>query len=619
MELLGFLAGLPGIVLTLGALVLAVLPRPLRPAAMVVLPVLSYLHLLGLSSGDGTVYQVFGELEVMPVRIDRLAMVWGHVFHLAAFLGSIFAWRTAAGRRWEPVAALSYAGSALGAVFAGDLLTLFVYWELTAVTSVFLVWADGRTAGLDGSDALDGPDALDAPGSDHTASEIDRQPAECYRAGLRYLVIQVASGVLLLAGALLRQYQEGAGLAFENLASDAISSAPLSAQLIFLAFGIKAAFPLLHGWLQDAYPKGTWAGTVFLSAFTTKMAIYALARGFAGVDLLIPLGVVMTLFPIVYAVLENDLRKVLAYSLNNQLGFMLVGVGVGTELALNGAAAHAFAHILYKSLLFMAMGAVLYRAGTCKTTEIGGLGKSMPWTAAFCIVGSLSISAMPLFSGFVAKSLTVSAVAEAHLGWVFLLLMVASAGVVEHSGIKIPYYGFFSTEKGKRVTSRDVQEAPWSMRIAMGATAACCVVIGLFPDQTLYPLLPYAVDYEPYTFLHVVDQLQLLLFAALAYVMLKYAWKVYPKERRAIYLDADWLYRRALPALWVQAVDRAGGRAWRGAVGASRFTVDRSLGIFQSWTSGRSGIFARSWTAGSLAKWTVLLLIFYMLYVLLWG
>ncbi|MDZ7736906.1 MAG: proton-conducting transporter membrane subunit, partial [Gammaproteobacteria bacterium] len=90
-------------------------------------------------------------------------------------------------------------------------------------------------------------------------------------------------------------------------------------------FGIKAAFPFLHNWLQDAYPAASPSGTVVLSAFTTKLAIYALARGYAGTEILIPIGALMTAFPIFYAVIENDLRRVLAYSLNNQLGFMVVG------------------------------------------------------------------------------------------------------------------------------------------------------------------------------------------------------------------------------------------------------------------------------------------------------
>ena len=273
--------------------------------------------------------------------------------------------------RVQQVATLFYAGSAIGGVFAGDLITLFLYWEGTAVASVFLIWAR-RTEGA-------------------------------YRTGMRYLIIQVLSGVLLLAGLLVR-YDATGSIEFE-----AMTLGSLGTWLIFIGFGIKCAFPLLHNWLQDSYPAATITGTVILSAFTTKMAVYALARGFPGTELLIYIGAVMTLFPIFFAEIENDLRRVLAYSLNNQLGFMVVGVGVGTPMALNGTAAHAFCHILYKALLFMSVGAVLYRTGTSKASELGGLYKTMPKTMVCCVIGAASISAFPLFSGFVSKSLILSA------------------------------------------------------------------------------------------------------------------------------------------------------------------------------------------------------------------
>src|SRR5690606_35873861 len=250
----------------------------------------------------------------------------------------------------------------------------------------------------------------------------------------------------------------------------------------------------------DAYPEATVTGTVWLSAFTTKLAIYALARGYAGTEILVPIGAAMTAFPIFYAVIENDLRRVLAYSLNNQLGFMVVGLGIGSEVALNGTAAHAFCHILYKALLFMSMGAVLFRVGTVKGSELGGLYKSMPWTTGFCIVGAASISAFPLFSGFVSKSLIISAAMDEGYFWTWLVLLFASAGVFHHSGIKIPYFAFFAHDSGKRC-----EEAPLNMLIAMGITAALCIGLGVMPNL-LYSILPFAVNYHPYSLEHVVTQ-----------------------------------------------------------------------------------------------------------------
>jgi multicomponent Na+:H+ antiporter subunit D len=400
------------------------------------------------------------------------------------------------------MAGLIYAGSAIGGAFAGDLITLFVYWEGTAIASVFLIW------------------------SSKTESS--------YRAGMRYLIIQVGSGVLLLAGAIIHFKQTG------SIAFDKLGLTGLGPTLIFIAFGIKAAFPLLHNWLTDSYPEATITGTVFLSAFTTKLAIYALARGFPGTEMLIWIGAIMTAFPIFYAVIENDLRKVLAYSLNNQLGFMVVGVGIGTELALNGTAAHAFSHILYKALLFMSMGAVLYRTGTIKGSELGGLYKTMPFTTGFCIIGAASISAFPLFSGFISKSLIITATAHEGHWIVWAILLFASAGVFHHSGIKIPYFAFFAHDSGKRP-----EEAPTNMLIAMGFAAFLCVAIGVFPEY-LYSILPYKVDFTPYTTTHVVTQLQLLFFSALAFGWLTRT-GLYPPELKSTNLDFDWTYRRLIP------------------------------------------------------------------------
>ena len=504
----------PGSIMVLGSLLLAGLRGNTMRIAMLALPLLSFWHMLTLPTGYSVELDLL-DYTLVPVRVDKLSLVWGWVYHIAAFLSMVYALHVR--DRVQHIAGLSYAGSAIAAAFAGDLITLFIFWELTAVTSVFLIWA-ARERGS-------------------------------YRVGMRYLLIQVASGVILLAGILIRIREVGS-IEFGHIGLNG-----LGGLLIFVAFGIKCAFPFLHNWLQDSYPAATPTGAVILSAFTTKLAVYALARSFAGTEILIPIGAAMTLFPIVFAVIENDLRRVLAYSLNNQLGFMVVGVGIGTELAINGTAAHAFAHIIYKGLLFMSMGAVLHRTGTCKASELGGLHKSMPWTTAFCIIGSLSISGFPFFSGFVTKSMTLTAAADTHVIWLSVVLLIASAGVVDHSGIKIPFFAFFAKDQGHRV-----KEAPLNMLVAMAAMAALCLLVGLFPAP-LYSLLPFPVDYVPYTTSHVMTSLQLLFFAALAFALM---WRMhaskrrglatlakYPPELLATNLDTDWLYRRLLPMLAV--------------------------------------------------------------------
>jgi multicomponent Na+:H+ antiporter subunit D len=485
------------------ALVLGLLPKGnVRGVILLITPILAAWQIWNLPVGIFAQVEFVGQtLDMM--RVDKLSRIFGLIFCLAAFLGNLYAWHV---RDFiQQIAALLYAGAAIGAVFAGDLITLFFYWEGTALASVFLIWAR-RTEGS-------------------------------YHTGMRYLVIQITSGVILLAGTALL-YRETGSITFERM-----TLGSLGTWLIFLSFGIKCAFPLLHNWLQDSYPAATITGTVILSAFTTKLAVYALARGFAGTELLIYIGAVMTLFPIFFAEIENDLRRVLAYSLNNQLGFMVVGIGVGTEMAINGTASHAFAHILYKALLFMSVGAVMLRTGTSKASELGGLCRTMPRTAIFCLIGAASISAFPLFSGFVTKSLIMDETANQHYPIIWAILVFASAGVLSHSGIKIPYFTFFGHDSGLRPN-----EAPIHMQMAMGFTAFLCVFIGVYPEP-LYALLPYEVVYRPYTMSHVVGQLQLLCFALLAFAVLMRR-GIHPPEIRAVNLDVDWIYRRFIPTFY---------------------------------------------------------------------
>jgi multicomponent Na+:H+ antiporter subunit D len=541
------------------AIALLALPKgPLRAGLLLIVPIIAAWQIWTMPLGMHYAVPLFGfELELM--RVDKLARVFGLIFSLAAFLGNLYAWHVR--DTVQQVAALLYAGSAIGAVFAGDLITLFFYWEGTAIASVFLIWAR-RTEGA-------------------------------FHTGMRYLIIQIGSGVILLAGVAL-VYRDTGSIVFETM-----TLGSLGTWLIFLSFGIKAAFPLLHNWLQDSYPAATITGTVILSAFTTKLAIYALARGFAGTEILIYIGVVMTLFPIFFAEIENDLRRVLAYSLNNQLGFMVVGIGIGSEMALNGTAAHAFAHILYKALLFMSVGAVMYRTGTSKASELGGLYRTMPKTAMFCLVGAASISAFPLFSGFVTKSIILDEAASGGMFVVWLALVFASAGVLSHSGIKIPFFMFFAHDSGKRP-----KEAPTHMLLAMGLTAALCIAIGVYPAP-LYALLPFEVDFTPYTTSHVVGQLQLLLFALLAFGILMRT-GIHPPEVRAINLDTDWSYRWLLPRI-IRKVATVVSAIWSGTLGFMNRRVKNIItGLYHS--HGPEGRMASVWPTGSMVIWISVLL-----------
>ena len=492
----------PGFIMIIGALLIPFLPHIIRQIYMMILVLIS-AYSLTLGFGIHSTINVMG-FDFILFQSDSLTLPFAIIFHIAAALNVIYG---AHEKQWKQhVSIMSYSGAAIAAVHAGDLFTLFIWWEATAFTSVFLILA-GNTY-------------------------------RSYRSAFRYILIQVTYGMFLLAGAIILLINDGSAL----LTKFDINS--LYGQLIFIAFGIKAAFPLLNGWLQDSYPEASEIGTVALSTFTTKLAIFCFAKCFAGTELLIVIGAIMTFYPIFFAVIENDLRRVLTYSLNNQLGFMIVAIGIGTELAINGAVAHAFAHILYKGLLFMGMGAVLFRVGTCKASELGGLFKYMPITAVCTIIGAISISAFPLFSGFVAKSLIMSALGKEGLVLVYFMLLFASAGVLHHSGIKIPFFAFFAHESGIKT-----KEAPLNMIIAMIIASALCILIGIFPS-TFYQILPYEINYQPYDFSHVVGQLQLLTFAAFAFICL-WHFKIYPPELNSTVLNSDWVYRKMIPGVLI--------------------------------------------------------------------
>ena len=485
----------PGLILILGAWMLPLLSGWIKRAAMIFLPAAALIDCLLMTPGIYGVTTFLGQ-EVVFGRVDSLSLVFSYVFSILAFLGMVYALHVKDDS--QHVAALIYAGGALGVTFAGDFLSLYIFWELMAISSALLVW-------------------------------LCREP-RAVAAGFRYLLVHLVGGLILLAGIALHWSQTNL-LAFGDMGA---FSGSLAWALILIAFLINAAVPPLGAWLPDAYPEATVTGAIFMTAFTTKSAVYALIRGFPGAEILVWLGAIMAIYGVVYAVLENDARRLLAYHIISQVGYMVCGVGIGTELALNGSSAHAFAHILYKALLFMGAGAVLEMTRLRKLNEMGGLYRTMPFTLGLYMIGGFAISAVPLFSGFVTKSMVVSAAGEAHLTTIFLMLTLASAGTFLHTGLKLPYYMFFGKDSGTRAA-----EPPKNMLVAMALAAAACVLIGVFPGL-LYPHLPYPVDYAPYTLVHVTSTLGMLAFTALGFfLLLKH---LDPELKMS--LDTDWFYRR---------------------------------------------------------------------------
>ncbi len=549
----------PGALLIVAGLVLPLLRGPARSAVMLASPLVLLAIIWSLPADYSAVVNWLG-YELTPVRIDVLSRLFATVFAVMAFAGGLFALNQ--DNTVELAAAFVYGGAAIGVVFAGDLISVFIFWEIMAIGSTMVVWAGGKSA---------------------------------YRAGKRYAIIHFFGGVVLMAGI------AGEIMATGSLQFDAMQTDSIARWLILAGFLVNAGAPPLSAWLPDAYPEASWSGTVFLSAFTTKTAVYVLIRGFPGAEILIYFGLYMIFYGIVYAILENDMRRILAYSIVNQVGFMVAGVGIGSEMALNGSASHAFAHIIYKALLLMSAGSVLHMTGKRKCTDLGGLFRTMPITTVCGIIGALSISAFPLTSGFVSKSLVSQAAADNQMFVVWLLLAAASAGVFLHAGIKFPWFVFFQKDSGLRPA-----EPPLNMRLAMYVMAFLSLALGIYP-KPLYAILPYPVDYVPYTGEHVVFQLQLLLFSGLAFFLLLNMLR----RTLTITLDFDWFWRGLGRAL-AEEFQWRGSLAWTGFVDRTYRTTRRFVETLYR-HGGPEGIFARTRPTGSMAFWTTVLLAAYLL------
>lgn len=549
----------PGLILIAGALALPWLRGHLRAAAVLLLPLLALILVWQIP--DGAWQMRFLDYTLTPLKGDKLSRLFAIIFALMAAGGGLFALGQKS--RLELPAAFVYAGSAIGVALAGDLVTLFVFWELMAVGSTLVLWSNGSSGS--------------------------------YRASLRYLMIHLLGGMILFAGITGHIAQTGS-VNFTRMVLDSPAQ-----WLILIGFLVNAGAPPLSAWLPDAYPEASWSGTVFLSAFTTKAAVYVLMRGFPGTELLVWVGLIMVFYGIVYALLENDMRRILAYSIVNQVGFMVAGIGIGTEMALNGAAAHAFTHIIYKALLLMSAGSVLYMTQRRKCSDLGGLFHSMPLTTICGIIGALAISSFPLTSGFVSKSMVAEAAADGHLLTVWLLLTAASAGVFLHAGIKFPWFVFFHKDSGLRPA-----DPPASMRWAMIFFAFLCIAIGIWVEP-LYDLLPYAVKFEPYTWAHVVTQLQLLLFSGLAFFVLL----PYLQRTLTITLDIDWVWRKALPAVATLVKRIIGALQAKMGRGAQRTSL-LALTLVAS-HYGVDSSFARTWSIRGMALWVLVLLLGYLM------
>jgi len=560
----------PALILVVAALLIGPTRGHVRSAIVLLAPLATLWAIWQVP--DGVVATVpFLDYQIQPVEGSDLRRLFATIFAIMAFAGGLFSFRQA--RWYELAAANAYAAGAVGVSFAGDLITLFLFWELMALFSTVIVWAGGTPAAR--------------------------------AAGIRYAVMHLIGGVILKVGI------EGTVVHTGSIDIMPVLATNFDTWMMLIGILINAAAPPVSAWLADAYPESSPTGSVFLSAFTTKTAVLALILLFPGEPVLIWVGIYMVMYGIIYALLENDARRILAYSIVNQVGFMVCAVGIGTQMALNGAAAHAFAHIIYKALLFMSAGVVVYRTGKSKCTDLGGLFRTMPLTTVCGIIGALAISSFPLTSGFTTKSMISDAAASEHLVVVWYLLAAASAGVFLHAGIKFPWFVFFQKDSGLRP-----KDAPWNMGAAMVLFAVLCIGLGVYP-QPLYDLLPYAVDYEPYKPGKVLFYLQLLLFSGLAFFLLL----PLMQRTRTISLDTDWIWRVAMyrVAYGIGAAATEAGGLLNSAVERVRGDIGRigrrHLGAGESGED--RGVFAQAWPIGITALWIAVLLIAYIVVYLL--
>lgn len=558
----------PALILLVAAILIGLVKGHARTAVLLIAPLLTLWAIWQVPDGVQSTVK-FLSYYIEPVEGSPLRRLFATVFAIMVFVGGLYAFRIA--KWYELAAGYAYAAGAIGVCFAGDLITLFLYWEMMALFSTVVVWCGGT------------------PGA--------------RAAGIRYAIMHLLGGVILKVGI------EGVVVGTGSIQIQPMLATDFSTWMILIGILINAAAPPVSAWLADAYPESSPTGSVFLSAFTTKTAVLALIMLFPGEPVLIGLGLFMVMYGIIFALLENDVRRILAYSIVNQVGFMVVAVGIGTEMALNGAAAHAFAHIIYKALLFMSAGVVIYRTGKNKCIELGGLFRTMPLTAVCGIIGALAISSFPLTSGFTTKSMISQAAVDGNLMWVYMALTAASAGVFLHAGIKFPWFVFFQKDSGLRP-----KDAPWNMGLAMVIFAGLCILLGVFPEL-LYSLLPYPVDYVPYTIGKVLFYLQLLLFSGLAFFVLL----PLMKRTMTISLDTDWLWRRAGFSLLMvfEKVAVTIGKIITEQRRRLQYFMHqvavRYLGQPHTADSKERGMFARSWRVGSTALWIAALLSAYVL------
>lgn len=496
-----------GLILIVAGLLLLVLPKKTWKWAAALGPVLSLVAAMGLNESSHLEYQFTAKISLALLHVDNLSWIFVVVLCIITVIAGVYSFDTKT--KLEKAASLIYAGGSIAVVLAGDWITLIAFWELTAVVSTYLVWA-GRT---------------------NTAT----------RASYRYLAIHFFGGNLLLAGALCLCLDGNFDV---GLLTDASG---YGYWFMLIGIGVNAALPPLHTWVADAYPESTNEGIIYLGSYTTKVAIYALIRVFAGTEILIYLGAFLAVYAVCMALLENDLKRLLSYHIVSQLGMMVAALGTGTDVGIDGATMHALFNILYKGVLLMVAGAVVHATGMRKISELGGLWKKMPLVSLCFLIASLAIAGMPGLNGFVSKGLIMQSLVGEEFIIAYWMVLLAGIGTWLSITMKINYYVFF----GKTTEHVSCSPVPIQMKIALISGTVLCIITGIFP-QLSYQFMPNQTIGHPFTIEHVMEYLGLFVGATIAFgIFIK---KMEPHNGLSI--DFDWFYRKPMVIIlmWLSSI-----------------------------------------------------------------
>lgn len=494
----------PGLIMMLGGLIVAFLPdkfKKYQDKIALIVPVLSFISFFTLNAKSAITYGITDSLVLKLIHFDNLAYAFMLILCIIAVITAIYG--QGIQKQLECGMSMFYTGSIMGIILAGDVISLIVFWEIAAFASMYVIY------------------------SSHNR--------EAARSSFRYILVHSFGGNMMLVGLLMYMFKYGAAIA--NISSHTHEG---FFWFILIGAAVNAAIPPLNSWMSDSYPESTLTGTVYLASCTSKAAIFILIRFFAGMQALVWIGVIMAVFAALMAIMENDLRRLLSYHIVSQLGMMVASVGIEGAMGANGATAHVITNILFKGVLLMGAGAVIYATGKKKITELGGLGRRMPVTSICFLISSLAIAGLPGLSGFVSKAVIMDAMHEAGFTVPALLMTIAGVGTLLSITLKINYYVFWGP-CDERTAIMPLKEVPKTMEWAMIAGTALTVFIGLFP-QAFYFILPYDCPVHPYHLAHIMEYVFIFIGGGIPFFM--YIKNMRPHEE--ITIDFDWFYRRPL-------------------------------------------------------------------------